>query len=276
MKTKLLFFAILLAVILILGCQTSGNRKEGFYIDLIEGAGFVSSGKTLLEGEPFRIGLKLVNYDEKEKKGYICVYDNMNDYYGGIQKECKQFYVTGSSKTEKTEVPGETKIYFPSSGYYSYNNLQTDFGPEIYIEMEYIQDSIFSTALNYPIPETESFSFSDKFINIKVEKSVHQSENGYEIFLDLSVRKKNNVSVLFGGKDNSISLTIEAEPLTFSCQTQEKQFSKSIILDVERENFIRCSALTTSTQEESLPFLISLNYKAKEIEKIKFNVKKRG
>ena len=273
---KKIILLVFLAILFILGCQPAKQEKSGFYIELIDGAGFISYGKTLLEGEPFRIGLKLINYDEEEKRGNICVYDNMNDYYGGIQKECKQFYVAASSKTEKGEIPAITKIYFPSQGYYSYVNLPTDFSPEIYIETEYMQQSTFSSTLSYPIPETETFSFSDKFISLSIEKSVHLSESGYEIFLRINLRKKGNISVEANNQKGKILFSLEAIPLVFNCQTQKQQFSKATMLDIEKENFISCSTLTSSKEQEALPLVVMLQYKAKEVKKIKINVKKRG
>jgi len=275
-KKALLLFSIF-AIIFLVGCQQQGQERVGFDINIIPGAGFVSGGENLLEGEPFKIGLDLVNYDAEEKKGNVCIYDDINDFYGGIQqRECKAFFVSGSAKVQEQQIPGEQKIYFPTAGSYSYTNLPTDFKAAITIETQYFQDAVFSQALTYPSPETETISFGDKFISLKAEKSVHaSSQDSYEIFFKINLNKIGNAVIESENKNNTLRFSIAAQPLLFDCKTSKQQFSQSALIDLEKENFISCSALTTSREQESLPLIIKLNYVAKEEKKINVNIMKR-
>lgn len=266
-------FLILILIIFILGCQPA-QEAEKFDINLIKGTGFAYEGKTLLEGENFRIGLELINYYKDEKTGVICVYDNQHSYYGGIERECGNFYVSGYQQYEKEKKPGISKIYFPRDGYFSYINLPVDINPEIYIEITYPQKNQFVTTLTYPSPEIESFSFSDDTLSIHVSKSIHQASSNYEILLEIKIEKRRNVNISIEEKSNFIYFNIEAKPLTFSCTSGKTSFIQSAIINLEKENFIRCKTLTNSMNQESLPLIINTNYKIKETKKIKINVKK--
>ena len=255
------------------GCTTQQQQEKGIKIDLIEGAGYISNGKTILENELFRIGLKITNYDEKEKRGMICVYDDQNEYYGGIGKECKEFYV-GKSFKDKEIVPSTVNVFFPEQGYYKYIRLPFDISPEIFLETIYNQDTTFTSSLTYPTPEIQSFSFSDEFLSLYLEKSIHTSEQGYEIFLKIDIKKNKEVNLSYN-QQKGIFFSIEARPVSFNCNTPLKQFSNSAFIDLERENFIRCNAFTPSGNYESLPLQINLKYQALEKNKIKINVKKK-
>ena len=178
---------------------------------------------------------------------------------------------------EKEIQPGTQKIIFPKSGTYSYQipSEIPSFSVDLTIEANYLQQSTFYSSIDYPHPETKQYSFSDRFINIDVKKSVHARENQYEVFLDIDVRKSGDVEIEAERKNNSIKLQLSAHPLSFSCETVKQRFSQSVLIDLEKENFIRCSALTPSTEQTSIPFAIKIDYVAKEKKKITFNVKKR-
>jgi len=272
---KILSFIVLSILVLImfnLGCQQQ-QEERGLKIQFIEGAGYISNGKTLFEKEPFKIGLKISNYDENEKQGMICIYDDQNDYYGGIGKDCKEFYVGKSMKNKET-IPATINIIFPEQAYYSYINLPFDINPEIFLDIIYNQDTKLTSLLTYPTPETQTFSFSDEFISLNLEKSIHKAENGYEIYLRIEIKKNKEVNITFNQQEG-LFFSIEAKPLTFNCNTAIKQFSNMAFIDIKRENFIRCVAFTPSESYESLPLQINLKYQAIEKNKIKINVKKK-
>ncbi|MEM2707498.1 MAG: hypothetical protein QXQ30_00220 [Candidatus Pacearchaeota archaeon] len=267
----------LILLIFIFGCQPKSTQEEKFEINLIKGAGFIYEGKKILEGENFRIGLDLINYYNNEKIGTVCVYDNQNIYYGGIERDCSNFYVSAAQVYNNEKKPGISKLYFPKEGYYSYKNLpqiNISIQPEIYIEIQYIQQTQFLGTLNYPSPETESLSFSDGIISLQIEKSIHQLPSNYKILLDIKIDKKKDVNINSDGKNNSLFFSIEAKPLVISCNAKNRKISQAEIINLEKENFIRCEILTNSMNQESIPLIIQLNYKINEIKKIKINVEK--
>jgi len=273
-KKEVYFLIFLFAFILTFGgCAPQQQQQTGLSIEFMSGAGYITNGKTILEKEPFRIGLKIVNYDEKEKRGMICVYDDQNDYYGGISKDCKEFYV-GKAVKNKENIPYTTQTFFPEQGYYNYINLPFDISPEIFIETIYNQDTMLTTLLTYPTPERESFSVSDEFITLNIEKSIHKAESGHEIYLSINLRKNKEVNISYN-QQNTLFFSIEARPLAFTCNTPLKQFGNSGIIDLEKENFIRCNALTLTESYEAIPSQINLKYQAIEKNKIRFNVKKK-
>jgi|GEM_PF-4780309 len=264
---------------LTVGCQPQQQQQSGLVLELLTGPGYVGSGKEILEDEDFRVGMELKNYDETNKRGNICVYDDIEDYFGGIhQRECQEFFVPSAVIQNKSvSSPGQQRIIFPKSGYYSYKIPTTiqSFPVTLTIEANYFQDSTFSSSLKYPEPETEQQVFSDRFLNINVKKSIHARENQYEIFMDISITKTGAVGIEAEGKNNSVRFQISALPLAFSCETAMQRFSQAAIINLERESFIRCSALTSTTEKTTSPLVIKASYVVKEKREIGFNVKKR-
>ncbi|MEM1535126.1 MAG: hypothetical protein QXE64_00620 [Candidatus Pacearchaeota archaeon] len=285
-EARKLFYFLFVAIFLLglgffSGCQPQQAAKSGFEIGLISGAGYASEGQQLLESEPFKIGIELTNYDEDAKSGNICIFDDIADYYGGImQRECSGFSVQGSTKMADKQIPGTQRIIFPQRGTsYSYEKIPAgfDFRPQITIEIQYMQNSLFTTTLTYPEPTEQSFAFGDKFLSLNIKKSVHASSaDNYEIFLELRLSKLGNAVIESEGKNNSIRLILSAQPLSLNCQTSLQQFSQSALINLEKENFISCSALTTSREQTSIPFIINLRYIAKEERSFSIAVKKRG
>ncbi|MEM4318423.1 MAG: hypothetical protein QW244_00965 [Candidatus Pacearchaeota archaeon] len=275
------FFLIfsLLALTFFLGCAPQEEKKAGMNINLITGADYASEGKKLFEGEPFKIGLKISNWDPESRQGNICIYDDIADYYGGIsQRECQTFLIQGSTTVNNQQVASEQTIIFPKGGSYQYTNIPAhfDFSPRITIETQYLQDSQLSTSLTYPSPETESITLEDKFISLHIEKSIHSAFDNYEIFLRIGISKKGEAVIESERKNNSLRFTISALPLSLTCVTNIQQFSQSALLNLEKENFISCSGLTISREQISLPLIINLKYIAKEERSFNVNVVKRG
>lgn len=266
-------------IFLFSGCQPQQQTISGLHIEMKGGAGYIENGKELLEEEPFKVAFELRNYDEETKRGNICIYDNILDVLGGIQqRECKEFFIKEAFKKENQTIPGTQQIVFPSVGVYRYVNLPyyVKTQPvELTIEINYLQDTLFVSQFRYPDPETEHYSFSDRFISLNAKKTVHYADQQYEIFFEIDIRKIGDAEIKTKGINNTINFFFSSQPIDFRCRTSTKQFSQSASIDLEKENFISCLALTYSTEQTTLPFAIRLNYEAIEKRKVNFVVKKR-
>lgn len=281
---------LLMGVTAIEGCSQTSASKTGLDFSLGTGIDKLSSGKIIDLNSPFYINLKIENYDNKQKSGKICVKDNMDDVYEGVEEDCTMFNVVAAEKSEgkksilessESTVPGTTQMIFPLSGTYKYTGLPTMQNAKLTVSAEYSQSSTISapSGISVPLPETENINLEQEPapVSVSVEKSVTKRENGYEISLGIRLKKIQDAELYspdFKDKDY-INFKVEMQPQTLDCipeGTYDKEKLNHGLLELKNTKFIRCSALVYE-EEQTWPLQIKLNYGVKIKKEFPFTIK---
>ena len=104
------------------GTQSPSTSASQYGLDfsLIPGIGMLSDGSKITLGETFNVGVHLENYDSKPRSGRMCVKDDIDDAYGGVETSCnmipfsvREAQLDGTGKVVKA---GSTDLQFPASG----------------------------------------------------------------------------------------------------------------------------------------------------------------
>ncbi|MDD5650351.1 MAG: hypothetical protein PHF86_08045 [Candidatus Nanoarchaeia archaeon] len=138
MKLKLIL--LLSLVLLISAACTIPGGSQTVQNDVVQLNFLTSQPPTeLYEGQTFRVGLNVKNYDTKQKDVILCVYDDKNDYFSGIPADdCRPIKIGAGELSGDNIIPFDQKVYFPSQDeFYSYNKLEKDMTATIVADVYY-------------------------------------------------------------------------------------------------------------------------------------------
>jgi hypothetical protein len=280
----LMIFVIMLAFFSLgqEGCnQNNTATKTGVDFSLISRIDTLTEGKTLQPGETFYIGIKLENYDEKERQVELCIRDSLPDQYGGIlsQGDCEQVDLPaaekvkkqssglmGSSTTEEIN-PGTKEVFFPQQNQYSYNGLpemNQPFQANLMVTIKYPETTTATTTVYVPVQEQPSLSQEPSQIYVSLSKSVYAQGNGYNVNLDLNFVKNPSSRIFLQDfsetSENKTFLNVKLAGQPLDCRTTNNQ-PVTDILEIQNSKLIKCSTiLYQSSQRQDYDLTVTLIY----------------
>src|SRR3989344_3566020 len=97
---------LLCALLLISAACTSQRGGKASQADVIT-MNFLTNQppQQLYEGQSFRVGLNIDNYAAEEKEAFLCIFDELGDYFNGIPANTCQ-----TIKLERTDMSGDSII----------------------------------------------------------------------------------------------------------------------------------------------------------------------
>lgn len=267
------------------GTQAS---KTGLDYSLTSGMDYLTSGKTLQQGESFYVGVKLENYDKVPRSGELCISDNVLNDYGGIgDDECRAFNIkaaeitkkqvsgimTSGSRTEESIVPGTAEFIFPEGAEYNYYGLPSmTYGAGLSVSARYLGQSRASGTLT---TTTEQLSMTQEPapVLVSVTKSVHRRQDNYKIDLDISLTKKQQATIHSPdfSKENITYFRIDL-PFSVECATTDGKAVAGFV-ELESERLIKCSGLVPVAEKASYPLVITLDYGVELEREYPFSIK---
>ncbi len=289
---EIIFIASLLMVVLfvgmgqegcsMLGTGTQSNAgKTGVDFSLISRIDTVTSGKSLQPGETFYVGVRVDNYDMKERQIELCIKDTVLDQYGGItgQGECQQVYLQAAEKTQKKSnsafgsstqeeiVPGTKDVYFPQNNQYMYSGLpkmNQAFPAYLIVSIKYPETTEATAAISVPDPTQSSLVQEPSQIYTGLSKSIYAQGDSYKVNLDLNVQKNTATRIYLQDYSESnenktyFSTKLRGQPL--DCRSTNGQPIGSI-LELKDSKTIKCSTvLYQSSQRQDYDLIITYIY----------------
>ncbi|MGB9707911.1 MAG: hypothetical protein ACPLXC_01095 [Candidatus Pacearchaeota archaeon] len=287
-----LLFLVLLFASAQQGCEMSGGgrgtteaKKFGLDYSLVSGIDYLTSGKTVQQGESFYVGVRIENYDREARSGELCISDNVADTYGGISSqedgECKFFNVAaadvikkessglfGKSITEEI-TPGKVDVYFPENGLYSYSGLPSSQQPwpqMFYVSLRYRQKSQVTGTVSVPTPGYETIALIQEPapLVLGITKSVHRIQDAYKVDLEMRLAKSQQQAKILAydfSQENITYFMTELAPQKLNCYltSGEPIISK---VPIENERLIKCSSIMYlgSETQQSYPLVVTLDY----------------
>jgi len=292
---------VLLLFLLVCGqssCPTTSTKaaKTGIDFVLISGVDKLSDGKIISQGDTFNIQVHIENYDKQSRSGQVCITDNMDNAFGGIESQCTPFYVKAAEViTEKKQQsglfassqeqvqPSTAEVFFPTSGDYMYKNLPVTQSAKAILSLKYSLSSRASTleGVKVPTPETEALNMEQEPapVTVSVDKSVSRKEGAYKISLDIGLTKDSSATLyppdMKEENKNYIYFKASMSPQTLECEPSgtydQNKFSQGLV-ELKNTKFIKCSTLV-DIQEGQWPFTIDLNYGVELKKEIPFTIK---
>jgi len=287
-KEVLIAGLLVLSILVISGveqCPTTGiggiggggkTQASSYGLDftLSEGLDKLTAGKAFNLGDTFYAEAVIENYDSEQRTGNICIRDDIDDAYGGIQGYCKPFTIPGATYIEsKLESPASIKVIFPEKEYYSYKGLFADVNVKAYITVSYIQHSIISGEIKSPDPETETLTLQQIAAPIKVtaEKTISAKDENLKANVKFSLQKQGTYNITTTDfKRNAAAYSVKIGNLAVTCPPSENNQG---IIEFENTKFISCSALLPREQRTE-PFILTLDYGVKLTKDFGFKIKK--
>ncbi len=255
--------------------------KYGLDFDLVKGIGMLSEGSRIALGDDFNIRINIENYDKNPKSGKICIRDDIDSSYGGVDKECQDFYV-GSARYEDGNFvkSGVAIVNFPRSGYYNYKNLPIDQNAILYVTTKYNQDLVISSSPEgVQIPGSvneEEISLNEKpaIIKLSVKKTVAESGLNYKAVFGITLKKILQNAKLYSPDFKREGLTVKAVlgnyPLDCNLEGDFLEFKEE-----DNTRLIKCSVLLPK-EELRYPLMINLIYGAEISKEFKYFIKKEA
>lgn len=287
-KIRQIFFCVVALIVLLIfisgqqGCeQQTEAKKTGIDYSLVTGLDYLSAGRILQQGDSFYVGIKIENYDEKERTGQICIRDNIADTHGGILSEgsgeCNFFRVRSADviekevssfggKTIKKEInPGKTEIYFPEGAEYSFYGLPSMLQPyqgKLFVSLQYRETTQATATITIPDVAQPVLSQDPAPIVISVSKSIHKKQDGYKVDLNIILKKQQKARIFSPdfSQENVTYFNIEMMPQTIQCTISGEPVGN--LIEFENERLIKCSTLiyTEGEIQQSYPLVIILDY----------------
>lgn len=262
--------------------QSTSASRYGLDFSLINGVNLLSSGSKIVPGQTFNVGVHLENYDSAPKSGRICIKDDIDDSYGGIETSCNPipFNVREATFDDKGNVAkaGSSDIIFPASGYYSYEKFPVTQSAKLFVNSEYIQSSAIQSSVSVPTPisETLSLTQSPAPVIVKVEKSVIPEGEYYRVNLKVTLNNQLSNSEIWTSdfKKKGLSFNIQMGSYPLECTSQNSKIEGNYI-EMENNKFITCSTLVPKEQITH-PLLMDLQYGVKINKEFSFTIQKEA
>jgi hypothetical protein len=293
-KVMNIFSIFLLFVMLIFisgqeGCGAPQQSQGGINFVPISGVSMLVPGDVLEKNEAFVVGVHVENYNPRDIEGTVCVRDDQPSAFGGIvdsgDGDCQSFFTRASelgtvqspqSQTTQTQpqpfgsssqgnvIPGTADLYFPETGEYMYQGLPELNAPSpatLFIAMKYREESEITGTVTSPDENQPVMTQAVQPINVMVRKSIFRRGESYQINLEISLTKQQDVEIYSPGFSEKDKLYFFAElrPLGLQC-TDVNNNPISGLLEFRNEKIIKCSALTPSRTQQSYPLVINLDY----------------
>ncbi len=146
---KLKVFLLISMVLIISACEAQQGGTSKNDAALFEFIPNMPPTDKLYEEQNFRVGLNLINFEEKEKQVLICAYDSLRNFAGGIpEKVCDSLRLKPAYKLQDEIVGTEERVYFPNEkDFYYYQNVEGDLGAIIYAELSYQHQTIANSQM---------------------------------------------------------------------------------------------------------------------------------
>ncbi len=282
LKNTLLILLLIFSLIFISGqegCEGSTNaKKTGVDFSLISRQDTLSAGKTLQLGETFYVGIRVENYDKKERQVEVCIQDSISDQYSGITDSgnCQQQYLpaaeiiktqsSGTFSSAKEEiVPGVKEVFFPQQGQYSYKDLfkmNQPYSSNLIVTVRYPETSQATTAIYVPNVEQPSLIQDPSQIMVYLQKSVYPQGDAYKVNLDLTFSKNPNSKIFLSDfvTENKTYFDVKMASQSLDCKTTNG-IPVGNILEIQKIKTIRCSTLVyQGAQRQDYGFVLTMIY----------------
>ncbi|MBS3073282.1 hypothetical protein J4465_00600 [Candidatus Pacearchaeota archaeon] len=284
-----IFALILIALLFVVSGQTScpgqgttDASKTGLDFSLNTNPNFLYGGKTLEQGENFRIGIIIENYDQTPRQGKICVLDDVSDNFLGISSngdgQCASFNVRAAEISEqksqaligggtsKKIIPGTVEIYFPENNWYKYQGLPKMgiYNGRMIVSAFYVETSRATATLNVPSTQQPITTQEPSPIGVSLSQSSYRVAEGYQTDLTISLIKKFEHKIYSSDftKENNIYFNAEVPPQQLICAKKNGEAINQYF-ELGNENIIKCSFLSYSENIQGYPFVSTLNYGVK-------------
>ncbi|MBU0929937.1 MAG: hypothetical protein KJ623_02600 [Nanoarchaeota archaeon] len=218
---------ILLSILLVSAACTIPGQQSGQSQNNIIDINFLTSQPPteLYDGQTFRVGLNLKNYDTSNKEIIVCVYDTLGDFFDGIPaQDCRSVKLAAAETSNENILPSDKKVYFPDeSDFYSYTritgNMQTTVFADVYYnhvtkadaQICIKRDIETETPIKCDASSTETINNNDAPVKIKnLEKTIVPIGNN-----KINLMLKFDISNVGGGKlinKNAINSRENIEP----------------------------------------------------------------
>lgn len=297
MKTKKIFIIVGLFLVLLTisgqkGCETTQAAKQGLDFSIISRPYFLVPGSTIYPGDTFYVGVKIENYDTKERRGRVCVRDSVDDTLGGIPSfgdgDCDLFVVRPAERKQTTKkgvfgqtkeevIPGVTEVYFPKEGEYFYYNIPPVFNVKpwstnFFVSLQYLETTQ-ATATITTGEEIPSVGQEPAMVKVSVSKTLHPRKDGYKIDLTIQLTKQQTGKIFLPdfSKENFTQIYIQLIPsVPLQCSVENKPLQNEV--EVRETKTIRCSGMIYGKEEKSLFLVVTLNYGVIIEKKFPFNI----
>ncbi|MEM1535835.1 MAG: hypothetical protein QXQ82_01445 [Candidatus Pacearchaeota archaeon] len=277
------FFIICLLIFMLFfvsaqqGCESTQASKQGLGFTLISKPGFLTSGSRLHQEDSFYVGIKIENYDTKERLGTLCIKDDVDEAFGGIQSqgfgECQYFVVRAAEKKQETKKsffgqakedikPGVTEVYFPQEQEYKYYGMPVmlqPFSVNLYVSLHY-NEMTQATATITTGQEQPNVAQEPALVKVSVLKSLHPRSEGYKIDLTINLVKQGEGKIFLPdfSKENSTQFSVQLYNIPLDCFVAGKPVYG--VVELQDTKTIKCSGTIYSRQEQSFPLIVTLNY----------------
>lgn len=295
--TKLIIsiFSLTILIFIISGqTQCPGQQTQAaktgldFYLDTSQD--FLYEGKQIYQGETFNVGIIVENYDLVPRNGRICIKDDVSDSFLGISSsgegDCQVFSVKAAEETEqksgafgniqKIIIPGKTEVFFPTNGQYKYLGLPkvNYYTGRLFVSAFYRQTTRATTTLVLPGNEQPKLEQQPAPIFIGLSQSTHRKDNNYQTDLTITLNKQSSAKIFSNDflKENVTYFNAEVTPQQLYCYKKTGEQITNL-LELTNENIIKCSFLIPSTNAQSYPFVLTLDYGVEVPKQYNFQIK---
>ncbi len=305
---EIVFISLLLIAVLfvgmgqegcsMLGTGTQSNAgKTGVDFSLISRVDTLTSGKSLQPGETFYIGIKVENYDMKERQIELCIKDTILDQYGGItgQGECQQVSLQAAEKTQKKStsllgsstqeeiVPGTKEVYFPQNNQYAYSNfpkMNQAFPGYLIVTIKYPEKTEATAAVSVPDQSQSSLIQEPSQIYTSLSKSVYAQGDSYKVNLDLNIQKNTATKIYLQdyseANENKTYFNAKLTGKQLDCRATNNQQIGNI-LEIKDSRTIKCSTvLYQSAQRQDYDLIITYIYNVVLERNYAFSISTKG
>jgi len=269
------------------GCSPLGTspqskaEKTGVDFSLMSRIDTITSGKVLQPGQTFYVGIKIDNYDMKDRQVEVCIQDTILDQYGGIlgQGECQQVSLQAAEKKQKTStsmmgpstqeeiVPGTKEIFFPQQDQYIYSGLpkmNQAFPANLIVTLKYPETTQATTAISVPDLAQAPLTQEPAQIYTSLSKSIYAQGDSYKVNLDLNIQKNPATKIYLQdfseASENKTFFNAKLMGQPLDCRATNGQQIGNI-LELRDSRTIRCSTvLYQGSQRQDYDLILTYIY----------------
>ena len=259
--------------------QSTSASSQGVDFSFLPGIGFLTEGVSINQGDTFKVGMHIENYDSKPKSGQVCIKDNLEDSYGGVPNTCQNpspFYVREATmENGKVTQSSKTDVYFPESAQdYSYHDMPINQQAQLSATLQYAESSRIVQGVTIPGSQSETLSLSQNPapISLAIQKTVSTQGSNYNTAFKITLSNQVSSSEIwtsdFKKKGLMMEIALDSAPIT--CTSIQNGY-----VDIETSSKdIICSALVPQGSDNIHFLTINLDYAVKLNKAFSYTIQK--
>ena len=142
---------ILLSIILLISAACTLPGQQGETQNDAVTINFLTNQPPLelYEKQNFRVGLNIKNYAQEKKDVFVCIFDELGDYFNGVPSNtCKSIKLDAAELSGNDVLPSDKRVYWPGEDQtYLYEKIDGTMSTSVFAELSYPHKTVSTSQI---------------------------------------------------------------------------------------------------------------------------------